>query len=69
MCSTSLPVTKDGQCASGGYSLRPANSNKEVICKSELGIMEPFGDYEKLLNAVDQALKEYWDKQNIIEYA
>jgi teichuronic acid biosynthesis glycosyltransferase TuaC len=43
--------------------------NKEVICKSELGIMEPFGDYEKLLNAVDQALKEYWDKQNIIEYA
>ena len=44
-------------------------SNKEVVCKSELGIKEPFGDYEKLLNAVDQGLKEYWDKQNIIEYA
>ena len=44
-------------------------SNKEVVCMSKLGIMVPFSDSEKLLNAVDQALKEYWDKQNIIEYA
>ena len=36
---------------------------------SKLGIMVPFSDSEKLLNAVDWALKENWDRQNIIEYA
>ena len=32
--------------------------NAEVVCRNELGIIVPFGDSEKLLNAVDQALKK-----------
>ena len=43
--------------------------NAEVVSRSELGAIIPFGDSEKLLNAVDQALTQTWDRQYIMEYA
>jgi glycosyltransferase involved in cell wall biosynthesis len=43
--------------------------NKEVVCRPELGIIVPFGDAEKLFNAVDQALTQIWDQQYILDYA
>ena len=43
--------------------------NKEVVCRNDLGIIIPFGDSDKLYNALDQALYLNWDRQKIIEYA
>jgi glycosyltransferase involved in cell wall biosynthesis len=43
--------------------------NAEVVCRSELGIIVPFGDAEKLFNAVDQALTQIWNQQYILDYA
>ena len=43
--------------------------NSEVVCSQELGIIVPFDDSGKLLNAVDQALKQTWGRQYILEYA
>ena len=40
-----------------------------MVCRPELGTIVPFGDSEKLLNAVDQALTQIWDQQHILDYA
>lgn len=43
--------------------------NSEVVCRPELGTIVPFGDSEKLFDAVDQALTRNWNRQLILEYA
>lgn len=43
--------------------------NAEVVCRPELGLIVPFGDAERLLQAVDQALTQKWERQHILEYA
>lgn len=43
--------------------------NAEVVCKSEYGILVPFGDRAELARAMAQALDRDWDRARIVEYA
>jgi glycosyltransferase involved in cell wall biosynthesis len=43
--------------------------NAEVVCRPELGTVVPFGDAERLLAALEQALCTNWDVQTIRRYA
>lgn len=43
--------------------------NKEVVSRSELGTIVPFGDSDALKNAIDQALVKPWDATRIRAYA
>jgi glycosyltransferase involved in cell wall biosynthesis len=43
--------------------------NAEVVCRDELGRIVPFGDAAALTAALDEALKQNWDRQAILDYA
>jgi len=43
--------------------------NQEVVCRSELGTIVPFGDAAALAAALDAALSKDWDRDAILEYA
>ena len=43
--------------------------NAEVVCRSELGSIVPFGDNKILEAALDAALVKQWDQDAILEYA
>jgi glycosyltransferase involved in cell wall biosynthesis len=43
--------------------------NREVVCRSELGRIVPFGDSGALVAALDQALGQTWDRIAIRAYA
>lgn len=43
--------------------------NREVVCRSELGIVVPFGDPEALRQAIDSALARSWDRGALRAYA
>ncbi|MEW5965716.1 MAG: glycosyltransferase [Pseudomonadota bacterium] len=43
--------------------------NAEVVCRDELGRIVPFGDATALTAALDEALKQNWDRQAILDYA
>ncbi|HMM46963.1 MAG TPA: glycosyltransferase [Thiobacillaceae bacterium] len=43
--------------------------NREVVCRSELGSIVPFGDAPALQRALDMALARDWDRAAIIAYA
>ncbi|RLA18478.1 MAG: glycosyltransferase family 4 protein [Gammaproteobacteria bacterium] len=43
--------------------------NKEVICRSELGIITPFGEPDKLKFALLEALDKAWNHKDILNYA
>lgn len=43
--------------------------NKEVVCRSELGTIVPFGDSDALLDALSTALASHWDAALIRTHA
>ncbi|MHB1187361.1 glycosyltransferase [Thiobacillus sp.] len=43
--------------------------NAEVVCRSELGTLVPFGDDAALQQALDEALTKDWDRTAILDYA
>ncbi|RLA18466.1 MAG: glycosyltransferase family 4 protein, partial [Gammaproteobacteria bacterium] len=43
--------------------------NREVICRDELGTVIPFGERERLKNALLKALEKKWDNKAILSYA
>ncbi len=43
--------------------------NKEVVCRSELGIIVPFGNRKELKIAIAKALSSEWDRHKILNYA
>ena len=43
--------------------------NAEVVCRSELGTIVPFGDAPALTAALDDALVREWDRAAILDYA
>ena len=43
--------------------------NSEVVCRSELGTVVPFGNQEALLEALRNALEQVWDNAMIRAYA
>ena len=43
--------------------------NAEVVCRSDLGIVVPFGDQPALCDALESALGKAWDRDVIIAYA
>jgi glycosyltransferase involved in cell wall biosynthesis len=43
--------------------------NREVVCRSGLGTVVPFGDRDALLEALDDALARHWDREAIVAYA
>jgi glycosyltransferase involved in cell wall biosynthesis len=43
--------------------------NTEVVCRSELGIVVPFGDQSALVEAIEMALQRHWDAAAIRAYA
>ncbi len=43
--------------------------NREVICDDTLGTVIPFGDAEKLHQAIAAALVKDWNKEKIVQYA
>jgi glycosyltransferase involved in cell wall biosynthesis len=43
--------------------------NAEVICRPELGFVVRFGDHERLVQAIAQALHAQWDRPAIRRYA
>ena len=43
--------------------------NAEVVCQPELGIVVPFGNTERLFEALRQALVCRWDSAKVVAYA
>lgn len=43
--------------------------NAEVVCQPELGQVVPFGDAAALRLAIEQALRQHWDRAAIQQYA
>ena len=43
--------------------------NREVVSEDSLGIVIPFGEPDKLLNAIRTALTKQWDENKILNYA
>jgi len=43
--------------------------NAEVVCRPELGTIVPFGDGDRLRQALDEALRTCWDAAAICRYA
>jgi teichuronic acid biosynthesis glycosyltransferase TuaC len=43
--------------------------NAQVVCRSELGILVPFGDRPALSEAIDRSLRTSWDHEAILRYA
>jgi teichuronic acid biosynthesis glycosyltransferase TuaC len=43
--------------------------NAEVVCRPELGTVVEFGNEQRLLDALDDALSRDWGRNTIIEYA
>lgn len=43
--------------------------NREVVCSSDIGVVIPFDDSQKLLKAVTDALLREWDHDAIVRYA
>ena len=43
--------------------------NAEVVCRPELGSVVPFGDADRLIDAVEHALVTHWDATAIRRYA
>lgn len=43
--------------------------NAEVVCRPELGTIIPFDDSQALTQAIAEALRTVWDRQQIIDYA
>ena len=43
--------------------------NREVVCRSDLGTIVPFGDHAALVAALSAALRTRWDRAAIIAYA
>lgn len=43
--------------------------NQEVVCRSSLGTVVPFGDSVALADALEAALSRQWDRGAILEYA
>ena len=45
------------------------DGNPEVVCRPELGTLVPFGDQGALQAAVEQGLRQDWNRAAIIDYA
>ena len=43
--------------------------NHEVVREGETGLLVPFGDPNALLNAMDQALSQNWDREKLVNVA
>ena len=43
--------------------------NAEVVCRSDLGIIVPFGHPEMLAAALERSLSRSWDRAALIAYA
>jgi glycosyltransferase involved in cell wall biosynthesis len=43
--------------------------NREVVCRPELGEIVPFDDHAALVQALDRALGQQWDRHGIRAHA
>ena len=46
-----------------------AVGNDEVVASDDLGTLVPFGDANRLADAIGEALNRDWDRERIMQYA